>query len=169
MLATPSFNVGFKKFFCLLTMAILLTSCRFAPAPPPAPTTWTITVDVTSPSSIAYQVAYTPSTGGCKYAGSSVNSNPKVLHVCPNDFLQWQCVSTAKSSEMVVFTSDGILSIPGPGSFAASDDQVTTPPAQVTSNPDSSSTPPHEWYLAAYDKHVGGKIRHDDPKIIIGQ
>jgi hypothetical protein len=168
-------NTNVKKFSVYALVAasfgFLLASCqKVAPPPPPpppprtSPTTWTITVDVTG-GSVNYQLQYSPPSGGCNYASSS--SDPKVLHVCPGDVLQWQAKSNAKKSELIIFTSDGILATSGPGSFPASDDQVTSP-GQVTSTADGPSTPPHEWYVAVYDKQ-NNKLHHDDPKIIIGQ
>jgi hypothetical protein len=161
-------NTHVKKFSVYALVAasfgFLLASCNNKVAPPTSPTTWTITVDVTG-GSVNYQLQYSPSSGGCKYASSS--SDPKLLHVCPGDVLQWQAKSSAKKSEMVIFTSDGILATSGPSSFPASDDQVTSP-GQVTSTADGPSTPPHEWYVALYDIQKP-KMHHDDPKIIIGQ
>lgn len=166
-----------KKFSLLIITAagldILSASCRSTkPKPltvPTAPTTWTITVDV-SGGSISYpSVGYSPASGGCPYANSPINSDPRVLHVCPSDYLIWQTKSSTKKSEMVVFTSDGILATSGPKSNHGSDDQATNP-VQVTPNADGPSAPPHEWYVAVFDKNPNvNKMYYDDPKIIIGQ
>ena len=172
MTADFAVNPNVKKFSVYALVAagfgFLLASCQRGvepPSPRTVSTTWTITVDVTS-GSVKYQLQFSPPSGGCKYASSS--SDPtQVLHICTGDTLRWQAKSSGKKSEMVVFTSDGILATSGPGSFPASDDQMTSP-GQVTSTPDTASTPPHEWYVVVYDKQ-NNKMHHDDPKFIIGQ
>lgn len=172
MLARLIRHTNFKKFsvYALVAAGILFASCKENLAPPPpttTATTWKITVDVTSGATApTYSVEYSPSSGGCQYANSS--ANPTLLHVCTGDFLKWKAKSSAKKSEMVVFTSDGILANPGPASFPASDDNETST-GQVTSTADGPSTPPHEWYVAVYDKQADGKIHHGDPKIIVGR
>ena len=172
MPVTSILSMHVKKFSLYATTAvgavILVASCGLT-KPPTVPTTWTITVDV-SGGAISYPaVAYDPPSGGCKYANSPINSDPKKLHVCPNDFLIWQTKSSAKKSEMVVFTSDGILATSGPESQHANDDQATDK-VQVTANADGPNDPPHEWYVAVFDKNPSvNKMYFDDPKIIVGK
>jgi hypothetical protein len=125
-------------------------------------TTWTVTVIATgSDAKPEYKVS--PTSGGCP---NQTTQNPKKLHVCAGDTVQWIASTTKTQNDMYLFQEESILldpsGVPTQGFYI----QDTAPVGgKITS--DASLVGWHEYYIGVWDKNAK-RLYVDDPKIIIG-
>ncbi len=125
-------------------------------------TTWTVTVVATG-SDAKPEYTVSPTSGGCP---NQTTQNPKKLHVCPGDTVQWVASTTKTQNQMYLFQEEPILldtsGAPTQGFYV----QDTTPVGgKITS--DASLVGWHEYYVGVWDKNAK-RLYVDDPKIIIG-
>lgn len=168
MMRKVSLVIGACVVLVVLAKLLGLFSLLRPPTPPPIPntsqTTWTIKFHAAN-GVIQYDgVAFTPPSGGCKYATGTPNA--KDLTICQHDIVYWQATTPGGENQLIVTLSDKFFTdaAGNPLKIFVGNNGNPTNPGLVAA-PDYNS---HKWSPVVLDTKDPNNNANDDPKIKVG-